>query len=233
MLQILQDYGILLLVGQFPDGPLGGLALTLFLAISGLLCSFPLAILVGIARTSQIKLIYYPVSALVHAIRGLPALLIIFWAYFIIPLILGRTISGIATVICALVVYEIAFMGEVVRAGVQSIPKGQVEAARSLGMNYFKTLYRVILPQALYQMIPSILNQFINLIKNTSLGYIISVNELTYSAYQVNSQLLVRPFEVYFLLAMIYFLLCWSLGLMVFQIEKRIKIHRQISTRSI
>ena len=225
MLQILQDYGILLLVGQFPDGPIGGLALTLFLAISGLLCSFPIAILVGVARTSQIKVIYYPVSALVHAIRGLPALLIIFWAYFIIPLVLGRTISGIATVICALVVYEIAFM--------ESIPKGQVEAARSLGMSYFKTLHRVILPQALYQMIPSILNQFINLIKNTSLGYIISVNELTYSAYQVNSQLLIRPFEVYFLLALIYFLLCWSLGLLIFQIEKRIKIHRQISTRSI
>ncbi|XAH22335.1 amino acid ABC transporter permease [Xylophilus sp. GW821-FHT01B05] len=232
MLQILHDYGLLLLIGQYPEGPLGGLALTLILAVTGLVCSFPLAVLVGVARTSRIRAIYLPVSTLVHAIRGLPVLLIIFWAYFIVPLVIGRSISGVTTVICALVVYELAFMGEVVRAGIEAIPKGQVEASRSLGLNYFQTMRRVVLPQALYQMLPSILNQFINLIKNTSLGYIISVNELTYSAYQINAQLLTRPFEVYAILAVIYFLLCWSLGLCMSWIEKRIKRDRQVRLRS-
>ena len=181
-IQILHQYGLLLLVGQFPRGPLGGLALTLCLAAMGLVLSFPLAVLVGVARTSTVKYIYGPVTAVMLLIRGLPVLMIIFWAYFIVPLVIGRSVSAMTTVVCALIVYELAFMGEVVRAGIQAIPKGQVEAARSLGLNRFQVMRRIVLPQALFHMLPSILNQFINLIKNTSLGYIISLNELTYSA---------------------------------------------------
>lgn len=226
ILQILQNYGLLLLVGQYPQGPLGGLALTLCLAVAGLALSFPLAVLVGVARNSSVKAVYLPVSALVHAIRGLPVLMIIFWAYFIVPVVTGHSVSAITTVVCALVVYELAFMGEVVRAGIQAIPKGQVEAARSLGMNGFGVMRRIVLPQALYHMLPSILNQFINLIKNTSLGYIISVNELTYSAYQINAQLLTKPFQVYAILAVTYFLICWSLGLCMSRLEKRIHARR-------
>lgn len=222
MIDILRDYGLLLLVGQFPNGPVGGLALTLFLAATGLVISFPLAVLMGIARTSPIKAIHAPATVIVYAVRGLPVLMLIFWAYFIVPIIVGRSISGITTLICALVVYELAFMGEVVRAGIEAIPKGQVEAARSLGMSYGQTMRKVILPQALVNMTPSILNQLINLIKNTSLGYIISVNELTYSAYQVNAQLLTRPFEVYLILAVTYFVICWLLGLVVNWLEKKV-----------
>lgn len=232
MIDILQDYGLLLLVGQFPDGPLGGLALTLLLAVAGLVLSFPLAVLMGVARTSPIRAVRLPATAVVQAIRGLPVLMLIFWAYFIVPLLVGRSVSGITTVICALVAYELAFLGEVIRAGIEAIPKGQVEAARSLGMSYGQTMRRIVLPQALVQMTPSILNQFINLIKNTSLGYIISVNELTYSAYQVNAQLLTRPFEVYAILALTYFLLCWLLGLGVNKLEQSINRRRQAVPRS-
>jgi len=222
MIDILRDYGLLLLVGQFPNGPVGGLALTLFLAVSGLLLSFPLAIVMGVARTSPIKAVQYPATAVVYAVRGLPVLMLIFWAYFIVPMVVGHSISGITTLIVALVVYELAFMGEVVKAGIVAVPKGQVEAARSLGMTYFATMRKVILPQALVNMIPSILNQLINLIKNTSLGYIISVGELTYSAYQINAQLLTRPFQVYLILAITYFVLCWALGLAVSRLEKKL-----------
>lgn len=231
MIEILQDYGLLLLVGQFPEGPVGGLALTLFLAVAGLLMSFPLAVLVGVARTSPYRAVRAPAGLIVHGVRGLPVLMLIFWAYFIVPLIVGRSISGVTTVICALVLYELAFLGEVVRAGIESIPKGQVEAARALGMTYAQTMRKIILPQALVQMTPSILNQFINLIKNTSLGYIISVNELTYAAYQVNAQLLTKPFEVYLILAATYFLICWSLSLAVGRIETSINKRRQPALR--
>jgi polar amino acid transport system permease protein len=227
MIEILRDYGLLLLVGQFPEGPIGGLALTLILAITGLIASFPLAVLMGIARTSPIAAIRAPATAIVYAVRGLPVLMLIFWAYFVVPLLLGRSVSGMTTVICALVAYELAFMGEVIRAGIQAVPKGQVEAARSLGMSYAQTMRKVILPQALVNMTPSILNQFINLIKNTSLGYIISVNELTYAAYQVNAQLLTKPFEVYLLLAITYFIICGTLSLGVNGLEKRINRLRQ------
>lgn len=222
MIDILQTYGPLLLLGQYPNGPLGGLALTLCLALAGLVLSFPLAVLIGIARTSPFRAVRLPAGLIVNAVRGLPVLMLIFWAYFIVPLVVGRSVSGITTVICALVLYELAFMGEVVRAGIEAIPKGQVEAARSIGMSYRQTMQKIILPQALMQMAPSILSQFINLVKNTSLSYIISVNELTYAAYQVNAQLLTRPFEVYLILAATYFLICWSLSLAVGKLERTI-----------
>lgn len=222
MIDILRDYGLMLLVGQFPHGPIGGLALTLFLAVAGLFFSLPLAVLMGVARTSPIKAIHVPATALVYAVRGLPVLMLIFWAYFVAPLVVGRSISGITTLIIALVVYELAFLGEVVRAGIEATPKGQVEAARSLGMSYVQTMRKVILPQALVNMSPSILNQLINLIKNTSLGYIISVNELTYSAYEVNAQLLIYPFQVYAVLAITYFVICWSLGLLANHLERKL-----------
>ncbi|WPH18028.1 amino acid ABC transporter permease [Variovorax paradoxus] len=222
MIDILQTYGPLLLLGQYPNGPLGGLALTLCLALAGLVLSFPLAVLIGIARTSPFRAVRLPAGLIVNAVRGLPVLMLIFWAYFIVPLVVGRSVSGITTVICALVLYELAFMGEVVRAGIEAIPKGQVEAARSIGMSYRQTMQKIVLPQALVQMTPSILSQFINLVKNTSLSYIISVNELTYAAYQVNAQLLTRPFEVYLILAATYFLICWSLSLAVGKLERTI-----------
>ncbi|WP_034301514.1 amino acid ABC transporter permease [Herbaspirillum sp. RV1423] len=225
---ILKTYGLQLLIGEFPHGPLGGLSLTLILAVAGLVCAFPLAVLFGIARTSSIRWIALPSAAIVHTLRGLPVLMLIFWAYFIVPLLTGKSISGTTTVICALVAYETAFLGEVIKAGIQAIPKGQVEAARSLGMGYFRTLSDIVLPQALFNMIPSILNQLISLIKNTSLAYIISVNELTYSAYQVNAQLLTKPFQVYFILAMTYFVICYSLSTAVGKIEKKITKKRQL-----
>lgn len=226
-LNIISTYGLQLLIGEFPHGRLGGLALTLILAVLGLVCSFPLAVAIGLARTSCIRWISVPAAAVVHTVRGLPVLMLIFWAYFIVPLLTGKAIDGTTTVICALVAYETAFLGEVIKAGIQAIPKGQVEAARSLGMSYFKTMQDVVLPQALFNMIPSILNQLISLIKNTSLAYIIGVNELTYAAYQVNAQLLTKPFQVYFLLAMTYFAICYGLSSLVGQLERRIKNKRQ------
>lgn len=223
ILDILRTYGVQILIGTFPNGPLGGLALTLLLAITGLICAFPLAVVMGIARTSPIRAIAWPAAAIVHTLRGLPVLMLLFWAYFVLPLITGTTISGVTTVVCALVAYETAFLGEVVKGGILAIPAGQVEASRSLGIGYFGTLYDVVLPQALFNMIPSILNQLISLIKNTSLAYIISVNELTFSAYQINTELLTKPFQVYFILAMIYFLICYALSSLVGLIEKHIR----------
>jgi len=232
MFDILNQYGVQLLIGQFPNGPIGGLALTLILAVSGLICAFPLAVLCGIARTSELKIISLPAAAFVHTIRGLPVLMLIFWAYFVVPLVTGQSISGMTTLICALVAYETAFLGEVIKAGILAIPKGQIEAARSLGLGYWQTMREIVLPQCLFNMIPSILNQLIQLIKNTSLGYIISVNELTYSAYQINGQLLTKPFQIYFILAMIYFAICYSLSRGVGLIEKRITVKRQARTQT-
>lgn len=226
---LLKSYHHLILIGSYPDGPVGGLLLTLFMASAGLLFAFPLAILMGIARTSHHKVIYLPVTLFSSIIRGLPVLMLVFWSYYGLPLLTGHTVSGVKTLIIALVIYEVAFLGEIVRAGIQSVPGGQREAARTLGMTYWQTLRDVVLPQALFVMIPSILNQFINLVKNTSLGYLIGVMELTYSAYQINTLELTKPLQVFGLLAIIYFIICFTLTRAVGKVETLIQRKRQMT----
>lgn len=224
---ILHQYGLLLLVGAWPNGPIGGLILTLILAAVGLIVSFPLSIAMGVGQLSPFRPVALSCRTYVTLVRAIPLLLLIFWAYFMVPLMIGRTVSGVTTVICALIIYEISYLSEVVRSAIQALPKGQFEAGRSLGLGYFRTLSDIILPQALYNAIPSILNQFISLLKNTSLAYIISVEELTYEAYQINAQLLTKPVEVYIILASTYFILCFSLSRAVRLVEVRIDRRRR------
>jgi polar amino acid transport system permease protein len=222
MIDILSQYGLLLLVGQYPDGPLGGVALTLVMSMSALLLAFPVALAVALARTSPILAIRRAASVYVTAVRGLPLLLIIFWAYFVLPLVTGLNSSASVTVVCALVIYEGAYLGEAIRAALEALPKGQTEASRSLGMSYRMTVTKVIVPQALFNCLPSMMNQFVLIVKNTSLAYIIGSQEVTFSASSINSQLLTKPFEVYFILAAVYFILCFSLSRLAKIVENRV-----------
>lgn len=226
MLDILQTYGVLLLIGNYPNGPLGGLALTLILSVLGILLAFPVSVVLALLRTSPWRILRAPATTIIYVVRGLPLLMFIFWAYFGIPALLGRTVSGFTTMLCALVIYEAAYLAEVIRAGIEALPKGQVEAARSIGLSHLQTQRIVVLPQALYNMLPSMLSQFISTIKETSLGYVISVQELTFAANQVNGMLLTQPFEVYTLLALTYFALCFLLTSGVGWIERRIRRKR-------
>ncbi|KXU96462.1 amino acid ABC transporter permease [Caballeronia megalochromosomata] len=222
MIEIISQYGLSLLVGQYPNGPLGGVALTLVMSVAALLAAFPVAVMVAVARTSPIRAIRRAASFYVSMVRGIPLLLIIFWAYFVLPLVTGVTTSAVVTVICALVIYEGAYLGEAIRAALQALPKGQNEAARSLGMSYTATLFKVILPQALFNCLPSMMNQFVLIVKNTSLAYIIGAHELTFSANGINAQLLTRPFEVYVILAALYFVICYSLSRFSRTLERRV-----------
>ena len=131
--------------------------------------------------------------------------MLIFWVYFLVPLVIGTRIPGFLTMLITLVVYEGAFLSEIIRGGIVALGRGQMEAARSLGHSYLGAMAWVILPQALYNMIPSILSQFVSTIKETTLGYVINVPELTFAANQINNQLLTQPFQVFFILAIIYF----------------------------
>ncbi|HEY2257439.1 MAG TPA: ABC transporter permease subunit, partial [Variovorax sp.] len=107
-------------------------------------------------------------------------------------------------------------------AGILSLPKGQTEAARALGHGYLGTMWHVVLPQALYNMLPSMLSHFISTIKETTLGYVINVQELTFAANQINNQLLTKPFQVFFILAMTYYVVCFSLTQLARWLERRI-----------
>ena len=230
MLNILSTYGPLLLVGPYPNGPLGGLALTLLLSVLGVVLAFPLGVAIAIARVSPHRAIAMPAAALVYLVRGVPLIMLVFWSYFLAPAVIGKPLSAFTTLVITLVIYQAAYMSEVVRAGPESLPKGQTEAARSLGLSYLKTLRRVLLPQALFNMLPALLSQFISTVKETSIGYVISVQELTFESSQVNSALLTSPFQVYLILSLTYFVVCYSLTQVIHILERRVTNRRSTSS---
>jgi len=230
MLDILLDNGLLLLVGQWPNGSMGGLVATVGLALLSLLLAFPLGVLLALGRISTQRCFYWSATAVVYVVRGLPLIMFIFWAYFFLPLLIGNTVSGVMTMVAALVIYEGAYLAEIIRSGIQALPAGQREAGRSLGLNAMQTLRKIVLPQALYNTIPSMLSQFISTVKETSLGFVISVHELTFAAAQINNTLLVKPFEVFALLASSYFILNLILTGLVKLVETRMRGARPILT---
>ncbi|NPC58354.1 amino acid ABC transporter permease [Caenimonas sp. S4] len=226
ILTILRDNWTLLLIGQYPNGPLGGLAITLLLSVLGLALAFPLGVLLALARVSPIRWLRAPATAVVYLVRGVPLIMFIFWVYFFLPALTGRTVSGVTTMVVTLVIYQAAYLAEVIRAGIEGLSHGQTEASRALGLSYMQTTFKVVLPQALYNMVPAMVSQFVSTIKETSLGYVISVNELTFAANQVNNTLLTKPFQVFIILAGIYFLLCFSLTQLARHLERRIAAKR-------
>jgi polar amino acid transport system permease protein len=226
MLDILENNWLLFLIGQYPHGPIGGLAMTLFMAATALVFCLPFAIALALARLSSYRWLSTPATAIVHTVRGLPLIMFIFWTYFFSPLIIGRAVGGVETLIIALVVYEAAYLSEIIRAGIEGLPKGQFEAAAALGLGYWTTTFKIVLPQALHNMLPSMVSQFVSTIKETSLGYVISAHEMTFAASQVNNVLLTQPFEVYAILALTYFVLCFALTSLARYIERRMSYGR-------
>jgi polar amino acid transport system permease protein len=222
MLELIDTYWLYFLVGQYPQGPLGGLALTLLLAALGLLLALPLGILMGLARVSPFRALRWPVTALVFLVRGTPLLMVVFWAYFFLPSVTGHKTDQFTTMLIALVVFDAAYLAEIVRAGIQSLPRGQMEASRSLGLSYLRTMRLVLLPQALRAMLPSLVNQFVSTIKETSLGYIIGLNEVAFIASQINTQVFTKPVQVYGILGLTYFILCFGLSRLAYALERRL-----------
>ncbi|MCF1494994.1 ABC transporter permease subunit [Agrobacterium vitis] len=211
IIKIFQDYWLLLLIGQYPNGPLGGLANTLILSVFSIALAFPLSILLALARMSKWRTLRWPVTFLVYVTRGVPLLMLILWCYFLVPLLTGADVPSFVTMLTTLVVYQSCFLSEVVRSGIVALGHGQMEAAKALGHSYPSAMRYVVLPQALYNVIPSILSTFVSTIKDTTLGSVINVPDLTFAANQVNNDLLTQPFQVYLILALIYYVICWSL----------------------
>jgi len=226
MIDFLQTYGLIFLVGSWPNGPLGGFAGTLLLAALGLAGAFPFALLIGIARTSSYQPIKMASTVWVYTFRSIPLIMIIFWAYFLVPVLIGMEVPPFSTALCAIIVYESAFLAEIIRAGLESLPKGQIEAARAVGLGYFQTLLSVQLPQALSNMIPSLLNQFVSTIKATSIAYIIGVQEAAFSAQQINSIELTGTLRTYLILALFYFFLCALLSRLARVLERHLQNKR-------
>jgi polar amino acid transport system permease protein len=220
--ELFDTYWLYFLIGQYPQGPLGGLALTLVLGLAALALALPLGVVLGLARVSSRGYLRWPVTAWVYTVRGMPLLMVVFWAYFFLPAATGHKTGQFATMLTALVVFNGAYIAEIVRAGIVGIARGQMECARSLGLSYVSAMRYVVLPQAARNMLPSLINQLVMTIKETSLGYIIGLAEVSFIASQVNAQVLTMPVTVYGTLTFSYFVLCFGLSRVAYAVERRL-----------
>ncbi|BCS52744.1 amino acid ABC transporter permease [Geobacter sp. SVR] len=206
--QVILDNFTYFMIGRFPEGPLGGIGLTLYLAVVSCILSLFGGLILGLLSMAKSRLINYPVTLLINAVRGMPLLMVIFWMYFLLPALFGK-VAETNTVIMALTIFTSAYMSQIVRAGIEGIPKGQTEAALSTGLKPWQAMVFIILPQGMRNMIPSFVNQFVSLIKDTSLAFIVGVSELTHVGTQINNRTMAYPTEIFIFIAVVYFILCY------------------------
>ncbi|HET8678899.1 MAG TPA: amino acid ABC transporter permease [bacterium] len=157
---------------------IGGLSLTLLLAIVAISASFPIGVVVGIGRTSSLPVVRLFSTAYIEGIRGIPLIAVLLWFSIFVSLLSGETMPRVARAMIGITVFASAYLGEIMRAGIQSVPRGQAEAARALGLSGLKTMLFIVLPQAFKNMIPALVGQFISLFKDTSLVVIIGLSDL-------------------------------------------------------
>ncbi|TSK05193.1 MAG: amino acid ABC transporter permease [Geobacter sp.] len=208
--QVIIDNLTYFMIGRYPNGPLGGLGLTMYLAVVSCVLSFFGGLILGLLSLSRRAIIRHPVNLFINTVRGIPLLMVIFWMYFLLPALMGKTVPEATTVIMGLTIFTSAYMSQIVRAGIQGIPKGQTEAAISTGLKPWQAMLYIILPQGLRNMIPSFVNQFVSLIKDTSLAFIVGVSELTLVGTQVNNRTMAYPTEIFIFIAAVYFVLCFA-----------------------
>lgn len=205
----------------------GGLPLTILLASLSLVMAFPIALAVALGRRSNLPAIKTFCTIYVELIRGVPLISVLFMASFMFPLFMpqGFTIDVLIRVLVGITVFAAAYMAEVIRGGLQAIPKGQIEAAATLGLSYWQTQRKIVLPQALAMVVPSIMNNFISTFKDTSLVTIVSLYELTGAlSLAINSDSDWRPFKIegYLFIALIYFIFCFSMSRYSIWVEKQV-----------
>ena len=216
----------------FPPVPTnlwGGLLLTLLLSVVGIVFSFPLGVLLGLGRLSCLPVVRWLCVAYIELIRGVPFISVLFMAQLMLPLFLpGITIDRVVRAMAGVVIFSAAYLAENVRGGLQSIPRGQYEAARALGLNPWKMTLLIILPQALRAVIPILVGQFIALFKDTSLVVIVGLLDLMGIARTVLAQpdFLGLQAEVYTFVAFIYGIFCYLMSAFSQRLEAKLHTGR-------
>ncbi len=188
-----------------------GLLTTFELAIIALIGGLALGIVAGLARLSSKRCVYYPAALYVNLLRSIPLILVIFWFYFLVPILAGRPLGDFLSASIAFIVFEASYFAEIIRAGIQSIPKGQMQAAYSTALSYRQVMQHVIVPQALRNMVPSLLTQSVIIFQDTSLAYVIGLREFLRSASIVDARE-VRSVELYAFVGVTYFLICFLMS---------------------
>ncbi|RFU64532.1 amino acid ABC transporter permease [Peribacillus saganii] len=200
---------------------LDGVLLTLQISALALIISIPVGVILGLCRISKNKILSLLATAYIEFIRGVPLLVLLFWIFFVLGKFLQ--LGPYWSAVLGLAAFSGAFVAEIIRAGIESIPRGQMEAARSSGMTYFQAMRLIILPQAFRKMLPPLASQFIILIKDSSLVSVISVTDLTLVA----KNLIVTSFrslEVWTAVAILYFIITFTLSQIIRIFERKFKL---------
>ena len=181
--------------------------------------------ILALMRLSGRKWLDVPASIYVNGMRSIPLVMVILWFFLLVPFIIGRPIGAEYSAIITFIAFEAAYFSEIMRAGIQSIPRGQVFAGQALGMTYGQNMKLVILPQAFRNMLPVLLTQTIILFQDTSLVYAIGAYDLL-KGFDTAGKNFGRPTEMYIAAAVLYFIICFSLSWFVKRLHKRIAIIR-------
>jgi glutamate/aspartate transport system permease protein len=203
------------------SGFIFSIQLTVIATVGGIFFGTILALM----RLSGNKWLEIPAAAYVNTMRSIPLVMVILWFFLLMPAILGKPIGAELSAIITFVAFEAAFFCEIMRSGIQSIPRGQVHAGEAMGMTYFQNMRLIILPQAFRNMIPVLLTQTIILFQDTSLVYAIGAYDML-KGFEVAGKNFGRPIETYLAAAVIYFLICFSLSRLVRKLQQRVAIIR-------
>jgi glutamate/aspartate transport system permease protein len=195
--------------------------LTLVAMIGGIV----LGTLLALMRLSGKKWLVMPAAFYVNTLRSIPLVMVILWFFLLIPLLTGMRMGAEMSAIVTFTVFEAAYYSEIMRAGIQSVPKGQVYAGYAVGMTYPQCMQLIVLPQAFRNMLPVLMTQTIILFQDTSLVYAIGAYDLL-KGFEVAGKNFNRPVETYLVAAVVYFIICFSLSMLVRRLQKKIAIIR-------
>jgi len=207
--------------GFVAKGFIFSIQLTLIAMVGGIL----LGTLLALMRLSGKPWLEMPAAAYVNTLRSIPLVMVILWFFLLIPLRTGKALGAEMSAIITFTLFEAAYYSEIMRAGIQSVPKGQVYAGYAVGMTYRQTMQLVVLPQAFRNMLPVLLTQTIILFQDTSLVYAIGAYDLL-KGFEVAGKNFNRPVETYLVAAFVYFVICFALSMTVRHLQKKIAIIR-------
>jgi polar amino acid transport system permease protein len=200
---------------------LSGIKATLLVTAAALLVGGLVGLVVAIGRMSRRRWLYAPATAYVEVFRNTPVLVQLIWVYYCLPILTGINMNAPVSCTLALAVNAAAYISEIIRGGIQGVDRGQVEAARTLGMSYAQTMRKIVLPQAFRRMIPPFVNESVSLLKFSSLVSVLGVADLTYQA-QVLSTTTFRPIEIFTFIAIVYFVICTIMSYCARRLEIRL-----------
>ena len=209
------------LSGYILKGFVFSVQLTLIAMVGGIVLGTILALM----RLSGKTWLAIPAAAYVNTMRSIPLVMVILWFFLLIPLMLGKPMGAELSAMITFTLFEAAYYSEIMRAGIQSVPKGQVYAGYAVGMTYSQTMQLVVLPQAFRNMLPVLLTQTIILFQDTSLVYAIGAYDML-KGFEVAGKNFNRPVETYLVAAVIYFVICFSLSMLVKRLQAKIAIIR-------